>query len=284
MGDIVNESMHRVMSEGGLEDQPWLRAVELSLLCCLPMAMSTLIQLKVFDVMAHADTEKGGTTERGLYSAEEIASRMSSVLPDARTRVSVALDRILRVVASHGVVHANVDRDPFTKHPTRRYGLNLVSQYFVQNESSLAPLLCLSVDPVTIKSWHVLHEAILDDGQPFSKAHNGLDLFEYGQLDPHFGSTFNFAMTSYCALPIRYLLESYPTCFDDVNILVDVGGGHGSSLHSIISHFPHIRGINFDQPHVISLAPHYSGTQLWQASHLLYDLMNFKFWRGIHDK
>ena len=260
MGDIVNESMHRVMSEGGLEDQPWLRAVELSLLCCLPMAMSTLIQLKVFDVMAHADTEKGGTTERGLYSAEEIASRMSSVLPDARTRVSVALDRILRVVASHGVVHANVDRDPFTKHPTRRYGLNLVSQCFVHDDSCLAPLhLCAG--PVTIKPWHFLHECVLDGGQPFAKAHDGLDLFAYGQTDPHFGSIFNSVMTNGSIVPICDLLDSYPTCFDDINILVDVGGGHGSSFHFIISRFPHIRGINFDQPHVISLAPNYSRTQ-----------------------
>ena len=227
------------------------------------MSINTLIKLKAFDFMANTDTEKCGTTEGGLCSAEEIVSRMSSSVLAylAKTRVSIGLDRLLRVVASHGVVHGDIGHDAFTKHPTRKYGLNLVSQYFVQNESSLAPLLCLSVDPVTIKSWHVLHEAILDDGQPFSKAHNGLDLFEYGQLDPHFGSTFNFAMTSYCALPIRYLLESYPTCFDDVNILVDVGGGHGSSLHSIISHFPHIRGINFDQPHVISLAPNYSRTQ-----------------------
>ena len=273
MGDIVNESMLGVMGEG-VENEAWLRGVELSLLCCLPMAINTLIKLKVFDVMANADIEKEEGMERGLYSVEEIVSRMSSsVIPDANIRVSVALDRLLRVVASHGVVHADIGHDPFTKHPTRRYGLNLVSQYFVHNGSSLAPLLRLSVDPVTIKSWHVLHEAVLDGGQPFAKAHDGLDVFEYGQHDPHFGSIFNTAMANGSTIPIRDLLDSYPTCFDDINILVDVGGGHGSSLHLIISRFPHIRGINFDQPHVISLAPNYSGTQLWQA-HLLSDIHN----------
>ena len=257
MGEIVNESGHGVMC-GGVQDEAWLRAVELTSLCSLPIAINTLIKLKVFDVMADADIEKDGT-EQQLYSTEEIVSRMSSVLPDARTRVSIALDRLLRVVASHGVVHANIDHDPFTKHSTRMYGLNLISQYFVQKEPSLAYPFLLSLDPVVMRPWDILHEAILDGGQPFAKTHNGLDIFAYGQLDPHFGSIFNSAMANHSALLIRDLLNSYPTCFNDINVIVDVGGGLGSSLHSIISRFPHIRGINFDQPHVISRAPKYSG-------------------------
>ena len=256
MGEIVKDSMHGVRGEA----EAWLRAIELSSLCCLPMAINTLIKLKAFDAMANADIEKEESTERGLYSAEEIVSRMSSsVLPDAKMRVSITLDRILRVVASHGIVHVDIRHDPFTKHPIRRYGLNLVSQYFVHNESSLAPLLGLCVDPITIKSWHFLHEAVLDGGQPFAKANDGLDVFEYGQHDPHFASIFHTAMANVSTIPIRDLLDSYPTCFDDINTLVDVGGGHGASLHLIISRFPHIRGINFDQPHVISRAPKYSG-------------------------
>ena len=275
MGEIVIESVHGVMC-GGVQDEAWLRAVELSSLYCLPMAINTLIKLKVFDVLADADIEKDGM-ERKLYSTEEIVSRMSSVLPDARTRVSIALDRLLRVVASHGGVHANTDNDPFTNHPTRKYGLNLVSQYFVQKEPSMAHPFLLSLDPVILKSWDILHDAILDGGQPFAKAHNGLDIFAYGQLDPHFGSMFNSAMANHSAMLIRDLLNSYPTCFNDINVIVDVGGGLGSSLHSIISHFPHLRGINFDQPHVVSRAPKYPGMQLWQAYRNDH-MMNLKCW------
>ena len=238
------------------------------------MGLKTLIKLEVFDVMANADIEKDAT-ERGFYSTEEIVSRMN-VSPDAKMRVSIALDRILRVVASHGVIHAKIDHDTFNKHPTRKYGLNLVSQYFVNKEHSLAPMVLMNQDSVFMETWHFLHEAILDGGQPFKKAHNGLEAFEYGQLNPRFDSIFNSAMASHSALLIGALLNSYPTCFHDINVLVDVGGGLGSSLHTIVSHFPHIRGINFDQPHVISLAPKYSGRQLWQA-YLMYDIMNFKF-------
>ncbi|RRT54382.1 hypothetical protein B296_00047386, partial [Ensete ventricosum] len=38
-------------------------------------------------------------------------------------------------------------------------------------------------------------------------------------------------------------------------LLVDVGGGVGISLHMITSMHPHIKGVNYDLPHVISEAP-----------------------------
>ena len=264
MGEIVKDSMHGVRDEA----EAWLRAVELSSLCCLPMAINTLIKLKAFDAMANADIEKEESTERGLYSAEEIVSQMSRrVLSNDKMRVSIALDRILRVVASHGVVRADIAHDPFTKHSTRTYGLNLVSQHFVhkEHEHSLAPLVLINQDHVFMQPWQFLDEAVLDGGQPFAKAHNGLDAFAYGQLDPRFDSLFNSAMANHSALIIHDLLDSCATCFDDINVLVDVGGGLGSSLHLIISRFPHIRGINFDQPHVISGAPKYSGRQSWHV-------------------
>ena len=93
------------------------------------MGLKTLIKLEVFKVMANVDIEKDAT-ERGLYSTEEIVSRMH-VSPNAKMSVSIALDRIFRVITSHGVVRAKNDHDTFNKHPTRKCGLNLVSQYFV---------------------------------------------------------------------------------------------------------------------------------------------------------
>ncbi|ERN06621.1 hypothetical protein AMTR_s00058p00165710 [Amborella trichopoda] len=37
----------------------------------------------------------------------------------------------------------------------------------------------------------------------------------------------------------------------DVNSVVDVGGGTGTALRATIEAYPHIRGINFDLPHVV---------------------------------
>ena len=38
--------------------------------------------------------------------------------------------------------------------------------------------------------------------------------------------------------------------------MVDVGGGVGSAISTIVNEYPHIHGINFDLPHVIrTVAP-----------------------------
>jgi tRNA G46 methylase TrmB len=43
--------------------------------------------------------------------------------------------------------------------------------------------------------------------------------------------------------------------FEQVKVLVDVGGGFGSALAEITARYPHIKGINFNQPHVIDACP-----------------------------
>jgi hypothetical protein len=49
--------------------------------------------------------------------------------------------------------------------------------------------------------------------------------------------------------------------FKDIKTLVDVGGGTGKTLETIISSYPHIRGINYDLPHVIADAPTIPGNR-----------------------
>ena len=42
---------------------------------------------------------------------------------------------------------------------------------------------------------------------------------------------------------------------------MDVGGGIGSAAAEIVKSFPHIKGINFDLPHVVATAPMYDGVK-----------------------
>ncbi|KAJ0078195.1 hypothetical protein Patl1_36997 [Pistacia atlantica] len=49
--------------------------------------------------------------------------------------------------------------------------------------------------------------------------------------------------------------------FEGLKVLVDVGGGIGVTLDVITSKYPHIKGINFDLPHVLAEAPTYSGVK-----------------------
>jgi caffeic acid 3-O-methyltransferase len=72
------------------------------------------------------------------------------------------------------------------------------------------------------------------------------------------GALFDHAMAQHSVILVSKMLERFQG-FDGVQQLVDVGGGDGSTLGMITSRYKHIRGINYDLPHVISQAPSLPG-------------------------
>ncbi|KAJ4843790.1 Desmethylxanthohumol 6'-O-methyltransferase, partial [Turnera subulata] len=58
---------------------------------------------------------------------------------------------------------------------------------------------------------------------------------------------------------MRAFLLQYGDGLKDVETLVDVGGGTGRHVAEIVQNYPHIKGINFDLPHVVATAPPYDG-------------------------
>lgn len=106
-----------------------------------------------------------------------------------------------------------------------------------------------------------LKDSILEGGTAFKRA-NGSNTYEYTSLNSRFGDIFHEAMVNYTIMPMNKILECYKG-FGDITSLVDVGGGLGITLNLITSKYPHIRGINFDLPHVIQNAPPYPGMILF---------------------
>jgi caffeic acid 3-O-methyltransferase len=102
-----------------------------------------------------------------------------------------------------------------------------------------------------------LKVAILEGGIPFNRVH-GTHAFEYPGLDPRFNQVFNTAMLNHTTIVMKQILEVYKG-FEQLKLLVDVGGGLGVTLNLITSRYSHIKGINFDLPHVIQHAPPYPG-------------------------
>lgn len=102
-----------------------------------------------------------------------------------------------------------------------------------------------------------LKTAILKGGVPFDMVH-GMNTFEYPRVDSRFNQLFQTALVHHSTLVIKKVLECYKG-FENINTLVDVGGGFGTSLSLITSKYPHIKGINFDLPHVIQDALPCSG-------------------------
>ncbi|EOY03572.1 Caffeic acid 3-O-methyltransferase 1 [Theobroma cacao] len=215
----------------------------------LPMSMHAAIQLELFDIIA-----KAGPNAK--FSPKEIAAQLPCKNPEAPSM----LDRILRVLASHGIVGCSVV-DEEGNNPQRLYSLTPVSKFFVRNEDgvSFGPLMALTQDKVSLDSWSHLKDAVLEGGVPFDRVH-GTHAFEYFGKDPRLNQVFNTAMINHATIIVKKILETYKG-FKQLNRVVDVAGGLGVTLSLITSKCPYIKGINFDLPHVIQHAPTCPGVE-----------------------
>ncbi|KAK1427730.1 hypothetical protein QVD17_16424 [Tagetes erecta] len=223
-------------------------AMQLTTSIALPMVLLTVIKLKVLETLSEAGPH-------ARLSAHEIASRLSISNAEAPNK----LDRMLQLLASYSVVTCTQENREFK--PVRVYGLASVAKHFIQNEdgASFASLMDLEQDEVSIKSWLKLEDSIIEGGTPFETV-TEMKGFEYMAHDPRFGAIFNKAMKDTSTIMIKEILKHYDG-FDNLNTLVDVGGGLGGNLYMIVSQHKHIKGINFDLPNVICRAPHFPGVE-----------------------
>ena len=67
--------------------------------------------------------------------------------------------------------------------------------------------------------------------------------------NPEAARIFDRAMTSLSNLAIKAVVEAYD--FSEIETLVDVAGGHGRLLTTILEEYPKMHGVLFDQSHVI---------------------------------
>ncbi|KAJ6679912.1 O-METHYLTRANSFERASE [Salix purpurea] len=239
-----NDNQKQTVEE---ERESFTNAMTLVNASVLPLALKTVIDLGVLEVLATADPDVGLT-------AAEIAKRIPALNPEA----PVMLERILRLLMSEGVVycsHALFDEAPM------KYRLGRVGKYFVRDDSgvSLAPLMALAHDKVYLETWSNLKDAILEGRTPFNRAH-GTNLFEYSARDARFSQVYNTAMFNHTNLVFKKILESY-SGFENLKQVVDVGGGIGVALSLIAFKYPFINAINFDLPHVIQHAPPFPGVK-----------------------
>jgi hypothetical protein len=101
------------------------------------------------------------------------------------------------------------------------------------------------------KSWgHLLHG--VRTGEPAFPQLYGTTAWEYRAARPEEDAVFNAAMTALSAPVAEAVVRSYD--FSGIGILVDVGGGEGGPLATILAANPALRGILFDLPHVVATA------------------------------
>ena len=148
------------------------------------------------------------------------------------------LYRVLRALASVGV---------FAETKDRRFKLTRLAatlQTGVPGSMRTGALLLNS--DWQWNAWQQLLHGIETDEVPFVKAH-GMPVFEYLEKHPEDLAIFHSSTTG---LTNPAIVAAYR--FSRLRTLVDVGGGHGSLLATILKANPKLNGVLFDRPSVIA--------------------------------
>jgi hypothetical protein len=169
----------------------------------------------------------------GPLSSDELAERTST-----HTR---SLHRVLRALASVGVLHEGEDG---------RFALTELGDGLRSDAPEPVGGWAAYVGrPAHFQAWGALLHAVRTGENAFASVH-GSDVWEYRSRHPDEGAAFDRAMTDGSLRANHELLEAYD--FGRFGRVVDVGGGHGALLAAVLAANADVRGILFDQPHVVA--------------------------------
>src|SRR5688500_4231674 len=141
------------------------------------------------------------------------------------------LYRLMRVLASVGV---------FAEEGERRFGLTPLSEQMVSGPKSMRPMLIHLCEATSWRAWGELLHSVATGETAFPHA-NGAEVFPFYAAHPESAEPFNEAMTAYSAVVTEAVVSAYD--FSTFRKIVDVGGGHGHLLTSILKAAPEASGV-----------------------------------------
>jgi hypothetical protein len=187
-----------------------------------------------FMLRAVADLRVADHLREGPRTVDELA---------AATGVqALPLYRALRALACRGVF-SEVEPQTFALTP-------LAQPLRTDHPESLAdayPLL-----EADIRAWAGFGHSLRTGEAAFDAVH-GVDYWTYMAEHPDESARFDASQQSVTKRELRTMLDSYE--WSEFGTIVDVGGGNGAFLAGILKRYPGVRGIVFDQPHVVANAP-----------------------------
>ncbi|PON40296.1 O-methyltransferase COMT-type [Trema orientale] len=145
------------------------------------------------------------------------------------------------------------------------YAQTALSRLLVRSgESSMAAFVLMESSPPMLAPWHGLSARTkaegADSSAPFEAA-NGKDVWSYAAANPAHSQLINEAMACNARFTVAAMVDGCLDVFDGISTVVDVGGGNGTALQMLVKACPRIRGINFDLPHVVSVALESDGVE-----------------------
>jgi len=150
-----------------------------------------------------------------------------------------ALYRVLRALASVGVFVEGGDRK-FALTPTAAFLRSDVP-------GSLRAVATMAGEDWTWRPWGDLYGCVKTGERAFDRAF-GVPPFEYLAANPIAATVFDQAMTGWSMQNAHAVAAGYD--FSKIGTLMDVGGGHGYLLATILKANPAARGVLYETPEV----------------------------------
>ena len=181
-----------------------------------------------------------------LHLADHLADTPQAAAVLARTvgADEAALRRVLRALVGLGIL---IETDG-------TFALTTLGQLLRRDlPDSLHGLAVLyGADWLWRAYGQMLHSA-LTGHTAFAHVH-GTPFYEYLEQNSRAASQFQEAMATYSRLEAAAIAEAYD--FPANSTVVDVGGGQGTLLATLLSAHPSLTGVLFDQPAVVARAEH----------------------------
>jgi len=185
-------------------------------------AISCLAQMGIPDLV-----------EAGPKSADELAKQIGA---DAQ-----ALYRLMRATASVGVL---------SEGPDGKFSETPMSAVLRSNGNpSLRAIAMLGNREWHSRGWSRLEYCVRSGKQALEQIY-GTHTFDFFKNNPEEGKIFNDAMTGYSTIDSPALAAAYD--FSGIHSIVDVAGGHGLLLATILKNNPQMKGTLYDMEHVVA--------------------------------
>ena len=191
----------------------------------------------------------GFWVSRAIYIAAKLGiadllkdgAKNSEALAQATGLHAPSLYRVLRALASVGV---------FAEDEQGRFALTPIAATLRTDvPGSLRAFAIAELGEDHYPAWgEVLHS--VKTGEIAFDHLFGMDVWQYRAQHPEDGKIFDEAMASFSSVVNATVVASYD--FSSIGKIVDVGGGDGSLIASILQANPGMKGVLFDLPHVIA--------------------------------
>jgi hypothetical protein len=178
--------------------------------------------------------------ELGLADLLRDGPRPSDQLAAACGAHPQTLYRLLRALASVGV---------FAEVEEQQFALTPLAQLLRSDVPGSMRALARMYGSEQYQAWGDLLDSVRT-GEPAFDRVFGASYFDYLTRNSGTGAVFDQAMTGYTTQVADAVVAAYN--FDGIKRLVDVGGGHGLLLSTVLRAYPAMRGVLLDLPHVVA--------------------------------